>query len=373
MASAKTVFMHNGGVYVGGVQYDDPGYAAPNSRPSAVLWRDGEVHRRVPESGYVTITTVINPSYPMVSSIELGPPVLAEDGRVYAKIESLPRRDWDRWPAGAPESMTRVAGFWKDGEVHYLDIPTDNGVNSCTVSIAVSDRNDVYAIGHTWIRGYDNCRPEHAILWKNGEPICLNDGSRGVVPVSLCVSGEDVFVVGTETRFLPVEANRNGNAAVLWKNGERLHLDLEDSKNSSTASSVFVQDDDVYVLGYVCENPVVWKNGARRALPADGGRYRATSIFVSGEDVYASGSVCVDVRRVNSDGYEFWSEDEFPVIWKNDEKSILPIPPVVGVYLGRAYGVYAQGGDVYAVGCHYLHPALWKNGVMQTLPFAANP
>jgi hypothetical protein len=366
-AEARSVFVRDGDVYVGGLQWD-PSEATPNANPLAVLWRNGEVHRRIPESDYIAIKPEWCPEAWKYGHFNgrVGVPFLAGDGSVYAPVE-MARPYWNpEWTTALRSSSTTVAGFWKDGELHYLDVPDDDGSASIATSIFVSDDNDVYAIGAVTDQiGDPVFTPKHAILWKNGRPSRLNEGGKRTYPNSLFVSGGDVYVAGVETDYELNYLHRYTNwSAVLWKNGERQRL--EGDGHGSTALAVFVQGEDVYAAGYVGRDTVVWKNGAIAwVLPADGDYYHgAISIFVSGEDVYVPGRV-----------------DSHPVIWKNGEATVLPVPPpqVESIVSsgGCALGVSVQGDDVYVTGLvgarptsHYYTPAVWKNGVLQELPLA---
>jgi tRNA(Leu) C34 or U34 (ribose-2'-O)-methylase TrmL len=73
-----------------------------------------------------------------------------------------------------------------------------------------------------------------ATLWKNGEAKHLSDGSANARAKSVYVSGDDVYVAGTESDTI---ANRI--VAKLWKNGET-PMNLSNATHS-VANSVFVK------------------------------------------------------------------------------------------------------------------------------------
>jgi hypothetical protein len=327
-----------------------------------VLWRNGEVHRRIPESGYLNIKTE---GAPNKFNTTIGLPFLANDGSVYATLLELPRRSWNPdWNDYLNSYYSSdVAGFWKNGEVHYLDVPTDNGGASYARSIFVTSSNDVYIIGVA-MKTDNREAPRYAILWKNGEPNYLSDGSRCASPSSVFALGEDVYVAGVEMNYYFDKREWKtvfyGHNAVLWKNGQRLHL--EGSEGDSSASQVFVHGDNVYVGGRIGKDAVVWKNGTKRNL-TDGSDFAICSLFVSGGDVY------VVAAELRASGFYNGSA----VIWKNDEKTILPTSdrqpyPEYYCYPGT---VFVQGDDVYVAGGLSGMPVLWKNGALQKLPFAA--
>ena len=124
------------------------------------------------------------------------------------------------------------------------------------LSVHVSG-NDVYAAG--WENNeHDVCV---AKLWKNGDGQNLTDGSFPAQAQSVFVSGDDVYVAGWEN-------NEHGNPiAKLWKNGVAKTLpkleiyayttsrDSEaESRFGSSANSVYVVGNDVYVAGWQNDN-----------------------------------------------------------------------------------------------------------------------
>jgi hypothetical protein len=144
-----------------------------------------------------------------------------------------------------------------------------------------------------------------ATLWKNGIPQNLTDGTYGAGASSVFVSGNDVYVVGSEGVSHVVE----GSIAKLWKNGMAQDL------SGVYGSSVFVSGSDVYIAGTSdCTAhtgyAVLWKNGEVQTL-TDCDWTEACSVFVSGNDVYVAGF----------DRNE--QENEVAVLWKNGEAQYL--------------------------------------------------
>lgn len=176
---------------------------------------------------------------------------------------------------------------------------------------------------------------------------------------------------------------------MLWKNGER--VPLEGGEGTSDAKSVFVQGDDVYVLGHApgpdraYPDLVVWKNGARHLeLKAhynhgndhcvDHDRYDhrvdydAASLFVSGGDVYFAGKVVEYAEGTpDYDGSKYTETlRRYPAIWKNGEKTILlRDEDEYSKYGGSADAVLVWGDDVYVAVRTAGSVSLWKNGVPQ--------
>jgi uncharacterized protein YjdB/C1A family cysteine protease len=224
---------------------------------------------------------------------------------------------------------------------------------------------DVYSAGYSY---FNNIGGGEAVLWKNSMPQRLRPNNVGNYPSSassVYVFGNDVYVAG-------FEYDGNQKYAVLWKNGvlQRLSTTFEYSSN---ANSVFVSGNDVYVAGVEYDSnqeyAVLWKNGVIQRLSTTFPESRAYSVFVSGNDVYVA-------------GYEWdeWEDgpiadlggDLVPALWKNG---------VPHSYSAEWWGwgvvwinsVFVSGSDVYVTidGHHELNHgyvgALFKNGVRQNL------
>ncbi|MDJ1500510.1 hypothetical protein [Xanthocytophaga agilis] len=115
--------------------------------------------------------------------------------------------------------------------------------------------------------------------WVNGKVNTLSGDTTLSVANSIYVSGNDVYIAGTETTGLANINNGYIRAAKYWKNGTAINLD--GSPYYSEAKSIYVSGNDVYVAGYKdienAPNGIYWKNGVEVALPF----YNATSIFVT--------------------------------------------------------------------------------------------
>lgn len=107
--------------------------------------------------------------------------------------------------------------------------------------------------------------------WKNGQPVQLaydEVSLASTAPISITVSGTDVYVAGT----MPITP-RNGNSrAVYWKNGALTRLDTK--YTASSAQCIVVVGKDIYVAGSINDNgrnvPVYWKNGQMVRLATEG-------------------------------------------------------------------------------------------------------
>jgi hypothetical protein len=145
--------------------------------------------------------------------------------------------------------VNQKAVYWKNGTIVNLN---GSALASESYSIYVSG-SDVYVAGLT--RGIIS--ESKATYWKNGIPTTLNpnDNSSAFLK-SIFVYNGDVYISGTQ---------KNGNGleylAKTWKNGVVTNL----SNNKSEAISIFVKNNDVYVVGFVETNSnygaQIWKNG----------------------------------------------------------------------------------------------------------------
>jgi uncharacterized membrane protein len=289
-------------------------------------------------------------SYTIDGNMFLPNVFIADDGSVYvsgtwkAIREYVPRTGWVYYTGHC---------YWKDGVEHRLTGPYGLDGYSSVETVTFVAGGDVYVACIVW---RDNPPSSFIVLWKNGEASLLPlDADSRVSPMALFVSGDDVYVVGHCSK-----------GAVLWKNGALVHL------GGSRALSVFAQGDDVYVSGEEYSKngvphakhadgdvttAVLWKNGVRQALPSFPDS-SAQSVFVSGEDVYVCGYALA--------GSNFVGRRQLPVLWKNGEMQMLPSG---GHERSVATSVHVSGPDVYVAGRSDDHtPVLWKNGAAQALP-----
>lgn len=246
--------------------------------------------------------------------------------------------------------------YWTNGTLTQL--PTNSGgqINGIAVS-----GSDLYAAGQN--NGL-------AVLWKNGTPTTLTDGTNPISSapsttnaVSMFISGSDIYVAGTVEKYLLVSPNTYwvGLVAVYWKNGVPVELtQLANNGPSAAAMSIFISGSDVYVAGYTSNGPsnaiaVYWKNGTQVTLGSSGSPdvSTANSIVVSGSDVYVSGSL-----GNTYNGY-----------WLNGTSTSL----VSATSFNPMNAIAVNGTDVYAAGSTSTgsDPATtanyWKNGTVVSL------
>ncbi|MDR1340399.1 MAG: BACON domain-containing protein [Prevotellaceae bacterium] len=161
--------------------------------------------------------------------------------------------------------------YWKNNVPHMMNSGRVSADDLASGSkIAVADNDDVYLLGSIYTsrsqllkRGY----------WKNGEFTDLFGGFSSIRLNDICISGQDVYIVGT------VNANDESRAA-YWKNGELLIL----TDSRSGAYSIAVSGNDVYISGFDSGGSGYWKNGEFTRF--SGTKGIAQSISVVDNDVY---------------------------------------------------------------------------------------
>jgi hypothetical protein len=205
----------------------------------------------------------------------------------------------------------------------------------------------------------------NAVIWKNGTPaILLGSVYNSYNATAIAISGNDVYVAGTETGYdnpFPVLNFLNARA-LYWKNGVPTYLTSD--AISSAASSIAVSGNDVYVAGYsydsskmkegcelnnMCEHykeATYWKNGVPVFL-TDGIIDEATAdkIAVSGQDVYLTGKFTgfIDPRYTVSQ----------PMYWKNGVMT--SVSDYGGGFNVNVNDIAISGNDVYICGCNSLY------------------
>ncbi|MBS9461499.1 IPT/TIG domain-containing protein [Flagellimonas sp. 389] len=237
-----------------------------------------------------------------------------------------------------------IATIWKNGEV-YMEL-TDGLLGAVALSVYVANDN-VYAAGGEW-----NNNGYIPKIWKNGEEVFISDINPGIAR-SVFVDGNDFYVCGEEIA--------DGEENVLyWKNGERYILESFpfDVGKNYTASSIYVKDGIVHVVGAI-GNFVAnsW------AADTDGGNITST-ILAEDEELYSSArSVFVD----GDDIYIAGRYDKKAVIWKNGIIMEMPSNPNPNV-ISDAVSVFLYKGDIYVAGGDGTNTSLWVNYSQILLP-----
>ncbi|WP_055395508.1 IPT/TIG domain-containing protein [Flagellimonas eckloniae] len=196
----------------------------------------------------------------------------------------------------------------------------------------------------------DNGNDDIAMIWKNGTPINLTDGSAAAQANSIFVNGTDIYVAGQE-----IEGSKE--VAKLWKNGQVLY-NLTDGTENAYAYSVVANNTDVYVAGREANNESfntfskIWKNGQLLYNLTDGSKISAVySLFLNNTDIYAAGF------ERNENGMDIAK------LWKNGVVTNI----TDGSNSAKAYSVYVDGNDVYVAGNEETENGatakIWKNGV----------
>ena len=240
--------------------------------------------------------------------------------------------------------------------------------------ISPDDNAEDWPVGqNVFVAGYENNAQGNsaARLWKNGVVQNLagsvfrssnTDGTLEYAEArSVFISGNDVYVAGYEQFQKEIQVTENVvnyetiRRARLWKNGVLQHL--TNGISFDEATSVFVSDNNVYVLGReVLENPrrfafKLWKNGEAEIFAEGNNEWQANSLFVSDGDVYIAG------RERNTDGFH-------AILWKNGVGKFLDSGTANS---SRANSVFASGSDVYVAGSGGSFAKLWKNGKAENL------
>lgn len=152
---------------------------------------------------------------------------------------------------------------------------TEDGAFQAVCKVTVKNPVSIYAVGGD-ISGQ--------VLWKDGEPTLISTGTGSIN--SICLDGEDVYMAGYEYE--------DRNIARVWKNGELLEK-LENDGNTTFASSIAVENGDVYACGTtVIETPrktcpVMWKNGDCTLLSSMSTYSEANAMAVRDGKVYVAG------------------------------------------------------------------------------------
>jgi len=252
--------------------------------------------------------------------------------------------------------------LWKNENPTILAEEGSNTINSVFVA-----RGNVYVAGNN---NDPNRNDDGAVLWKNGIPTILTAGVKSESASSVFVAGNDVYVTGAAWYNEDVAGITSWVLPTLWKNGVPSILTIPTHSNigfsSCTAGSVFVANNNVYIVGVGtggCSSnyrditiAILWKNGIPTFLTDENEEMffngqklsEAYSVYVDGSDIYVAGAIGTFINNYSDIS---WSA----TLWKNG----VPIALDKNFY---ATSVFVSGSDIYVVegGNGAI---LWKNGV----------
>ncbi len=214
---------------------------------------------------------------------------------------------------------------WKLTDVDYWknDIPVSLKQEQDIInvnSIFVDKNNIVYAAGNHNIGTGDGFINTRAAYWKGRKEIVLSDTGHNSDATSIFVNETDIYIAGCESSQSKTGGYLEGFVATYWKNGNAIHL--TDKKSYNFVTSIFVSNGDVYVAGYErkkeagTEVAKYWKNGTEIQLTDGLGYSRANSIFVNGNDVYVAGEINpeTDIQKL---AFSDTGANKIAVYWKN--------------------------------------------------------
>ena len=188
---------------------------------------------------------------------------------------------------------------------------------------------------------------EVASLWHNGVESELHPRSEYSNARGIFVENNDVYVVGETNHGAAVDY-----FATIWKNGIPSKLS---QSSRSRAFGVCVANGDVYAVGedYAggpATYPILWKNGIESRLSLAFGH--ASSVAIFGADVYVGGRIEGGINTAT--------------IWKNGTAVSLP-----SSHNASVSALAFSGSDVYAAGQTLAGstnmPAYWKNGALTVI------
>lgn len=189
-----------------------------------------------------------------------------------------------------------------------------------------------------------------ACYWKDGIETDLGVPEKNSQARGIFVNNEDVYAVG-------YYSDNGHTIACYWKNGVK--TDLEDNTYDSRANAVYHDGVHLYVSGFYASDgkniAVLWLDGEKIALGPAGVESTVNSVTVVNNLVYAAGGV-------NSN----------PVYFKYDVTTREVGSTTLSTDAGELAGIIVNGSDIYASGfvagidTETLTAAYWKNGAITT-------
>jgi len=251
------------------------------------------------------------------------------DGKHWSAANSVYVSGKDVYVAGYDRSSANSATVWKNGEVMYR------------LGKGRAEAKSLYVVGQdVFVTGTkETSRGSAPTAWKNG-----TEHTKKVL--ALCVHGKDIYVAAEE---------KEGRKSVvtIQKNGVVEHRLDDGGGRDLEVASLFVSDKDVYAVGKGTWRSgssvaAIWKNGALTRLVGEDSSSSAESVYVSGNDVYVAGS-----------------NEGFVTVWRNGA-TLFRIGNDNFADYGRAKSIRLLGKDVYVSKEVQIEGeydcTVWKNG-----------
>ncbi|WP_300977661.1 IPT/TIG domain-containing protein [Flavobacterium sp.] len=248
-----------------------------NGKATPMLWKNGVATALTPEYNFANanaITVIDNDVY-IVGTVAyaLPYPFFWKNGVVdvildFGEFNDVFVSGNDVYKAGNVGS-----GLIFSGTTNLVGTSPDiSNVTSMFIS-----GNDIYAVGSSYI----DSKNKNGVYYKNGKITLINSGPHDCTLNKIAVSNAgDVYIVGTE-RYGTVDK------LCLWKNG--LPNILGENALNTDKNSLFIDKNDIYVVGRDGGKARYWKNGIGTDLSASTDCY-ANAIFKFGDDIYIGGT-----------------------------------------------------------------------------------
>jgi hypothetical protein len=286
MAEARSIFVSGSDVYVAGYDFVE-------GIQTAIYWKNGE-------AVHLTTGSFDQATYTFSGESGWANSIFVSGSDVYVAGYKM------KLDKNGPSTFEIT--YWKNGQSVLLEntLFMQDGPDGLTGyvggrSIFVSG-SDVYVAGCNYEtkNGTTYYKQKY---WKNGTAYDLKDEKYTYTEANqlytlagnIYVSGSDVYVPGytywrepTSASFVP------HSIAKYWKNGKEIILD-ENTSDLSGAFAIFLEGNDVYVLGRSNYKITYWKNGTP-FFELDGGSSSNafdlmpnSALFVLDSDVYVAG------------------------------------------------------------------------------------
>lgn len=251
-----------------------------------------------------------------------------------------------------------VGVIWKfkAGEEDKAEKAVISDGKYATSPIAVTVAN-----GKVYVAGFDTpVYDRRVILWTDGTPQYLTDGSSDALAYCIFSDGNDVYVGG----YIQPADNKQGGIATIWKNG--VAQSLTSGNTIAKVNAIYVEDGKIYAAGAEKESGgkwkgVLWIDGVAQDFTDYVGT-EVTGLYVKNGEYIIEGNMTETGSAQNI----------CPYIWtsKGAQK-------IADLELCQGVGLAVDGNDIYVAGNEVAgydseynlinHAHIWKNGIEQDL------
>ena len=192
----------------------------------------------------------------------------------------------------------------KNNEVNWL--PRRSGHKNNWAEVIAESNGNIYIMGRNVTEASNSFGTNRTFFWKNQELMDYDIEGDGLC---MTVLNDNIYCL----------VEKADGMLYLWKNGEMTATGLKNSSNNvfgPTFKPMFVDGDNVYIIGQQDGIAKIWKNREISLLTDDTNKTTLTGIYVYNKDVYIVGYDVIRDYNASAPPYQHG----IIKLWKNGKE-----------------------------------------------------